>query len=110
MRTPGVGAALVALAATLGGAGAQAWGQYARRTPIVEAVQKTRKGIVTLKVQKGEGSERKDVVGTGVIVDERGYVVTNYHVVAGGRRVSVHLHDGTVLAGEVHTEDRGHDL
>jgi serine protease Do len=110
MRRPGVSAALVALAVSLGGAGAQAWGQYVRRTPIVEAVQKTRKGIVTLRVQKGEGSERKDVVGTGVIVDERGYVVTNFHVVAGARRVQVHLHDGTVLAGEVHTEDRAHDL
>ena len=110
MRTAGVGAALVALAVSLGGAGTPAWGQYVRRTPIVEAVQKTRNGVVTLKVQKGEGLGRKDVVGTGVIVDERGYVVSNCHVVAGARRVAVHLYDGTVLAGEVLTEDPRHDL
>ena len=33
------------------GAGTEARGQYARRTPIVEAVQKTRAAIVTIKVE-----------------------------------------------------------
>jgi len=35
--------------------------------------------------------------GTGFIWDSRGYIVTNYHVVAGGQRWRVTLHDNTVL-------------
>ena len=34
----------------LGGAGTQRKAQFTRRTPIVEAVEKTKKGIVILKV------------------------------------------------------------
>jgi serine protease Do len=50
------------------------------------------------------------LVGTGVIVDERGYVVTNRHVVTGADRLTVHLADGTEAAAEVLTEDSQHDL
>src|SRR4051794_22788972 len=101
--------ALVALAA-LGGAGTETQAQYARRTPVVEAVQKTRAGVVTIKVEKRGQWGRKDVVGTGVIVDERGYVVTNRHVVGGADRVAVRLCDGAEAAGLVLAEDPDHDL
>jgi serine protease Do len=75
---------------------------YSRRTPIVEAVQKTRHSIVTVKVPQA-GS--RDTVGTGVIVDESGTVITNRHVVGGARSVKVRLFDGTeVTAGIVATE------
>ena len=33
-------------------------------------------------------------LGSGVIIDEEGYIVTNYHVVGRARRVWVKLHDG----------------
>ena len=43
--------------------------QYLRKTPIVEAVQKTKDAIVTVKVdKKGSGLTRKETTGTGVIV------------------------------------------
>src|SRR5438105_3453513 len=46
-------AAVVALVgAVLGGAGTESQAQYTRRTPIVEAVQKTRNSIVTIKVER----------------------------------------------------------
>ena len=48
--------------------------------------------------------------GTGVIVDEKGYVVTNNHVVEGAERVQVTLKDGRTLTGEVVGADRPTDI
>src|SRR5262245_203171 len=81
-----------------------------RRTPIVEAVEKTRTGIVTLLVEKQTNWGRKETVGTGVVVDERGYLVTNLHVIAGADRVRVELHDGSELVARTTASDAGCDL
>ena len=81
--------AAVLAVAVLGGAGTEARAQFDRRNPFTLAVKKTRDSIVTIKVEKRGNWGRKDVVGTGVIVDGRGYVVTNRHVVAGAERVTV---------------------
>jgi serine protease Do len=111
MREAHKHAVVVALALlVVGGAGTEGKAQYSRRTPIVEAVEKTRKGIVTLKVTKATGYGRREVVGTGVIVDERGYLVTNCHVVAAAERIAAHLYDGTVLRATAHTEVPSRDL
>src|SRR5262245_7896955 len=50
-----------------------------RETPTVRAVPKVLEGVVALKVTKPGTS--KDSVGTGVIIDEAGYIVTNGHVI-----------------------------
>jgi serine protease Do len=104
-------AAVVALVgALLGGAGTESRAQYSRRTPIVEAVQKTRHSITTIKVDRRGSWGRKEVVGTGVIVDERGYIVTNCHVVTGCEAVAIKLADGSEWAARIHVEDPSHDL
>ncbi len=103
---PRVAAVLV----VIGGAGTESQAQYNRRTPIVEAVAKTKASIVTIRVDKRTNSSLKEVVGTGVIVDERGFVITNQHVVAGSERLVVILDNGTELVPQVVKEDRGHDL
>src|SRR6516165_9458892 len=73
-----------------------------RRNATVRAVQKVKSSVVAVKVtQKLGGGRTKDAVGTGLIVDERGYLVTNCHVVAGNNRVTVRLVDGTNLPGDV---------
>src|SRR5262245_19802745 len=100
----------VLVGVVLGGAGTESKAQYSRRTPVVEAVKKTRDSIVTIKVERRINWGRKEIVGTGVIVDERGYVVTNRHVVTGADRLAVHLADGTEAAAEILTEDSQHDL
>jgi serine protease Do len=84
--------------------------QYSRKTPITEAVEKTRNSIVTIKVEKQGNWGRNEVVGTGVIVDERGYVITNCHVVSGCDRVSIVLADETEILAKVFAEDPAHDL
>jgi S1-C subfamily serine protease len=48
--------------------------------------------------------------GSGSIIDDRGYVLTNYHVVEGASRVFVTLADGDQLAGEVIGTDAENDL
>jgi len=48
--------------------------------------------------------------GSGSIIDERGYVLTNYHVVEGAFRVYVTLADGERIEGEVIGRDPENDL
>ena len=84
--------AMLAVAFVVNPAAATETGSFSRRNPVVSAVQKTRDRIVTIKVPS---AGTRDTVGTGVIVDERGFVVTNRHVVGAARTLKVHLADGT---------------
>jgi serine protease Do len=88
----------------------QACAQYSRRTPITEAVEKTKNSIVTIKVERQNNWGRTEVVGTGVIVDDRGYIVTNHHVIANCDKVNVQLADDTEVVAKVFAEDANHDL
>jgi serine protease Do len=73
--------------------------QEQRRTAIVEAVERARSAIVNIHGEKvvdatgdlrtGDGKRRVNGMGTGVIIDERGYIVTNHHVVDGVKKIMV---------------------
>jgi serine protease Do len=101
-------AALVQVVGLLLAGSAQA--QYERRTAIVEAVDRTRDGIVTLKVTKQGDWGKKTIVGTGVIVDERGFVLTNHHVVDENLKIVVTLSDKSTVTARVHTLLPKYDL
>jgi serine protease Do len=81
---------------------------FSRRSPVVEAVQKTKSSIVCIRVPRPGGG--KDMIGSGVIVDERGIIVTNRHVVGANKTATVCLHDGTTVTGEVLAGDPRCDL
>ena len=49
-------------------------------------------------------------VGSGVIYDAAGWILTNRHVVEGSEEMQVELHDGRVLTGEVYGIDTLTDL
>ncbi|MBI2807655.1 MAG: trypsin-like peptidase domain-containing protein [Planctomycetes bacterium] len=79
-----------------------------RITPIVRAVEKTEAGVVAIRVAiKGQA---QPMIGSGVIVDESGLIVTNRHVTQGMRYLDVQLHNGTKLLGEVVATDSDLDL
>lgn len=61
----------------------------------------------------GEGQPRQREVqgqGSGVIVSDNGYILTNHHVVEDASEVTVSLQDGRVLEAEVIGTDRQTDV
>jgi serine protease Do len=48
--------------------------------------------------------------GSGVIIDPRGFILTNNHVVAGSQQLLVHLYDGRELQGRVIGTDPRFDV
>ncbi len=52
--------------------------------------------------------QQRNALGSGVIVDPKGYIVTNNHVVAGFDRIVVRLSDGTEFSGK-HVKVIGRD-
>ena len=56
------------------------------------------------------GSSPPTGVGSGVIFDSNGWILTNHHVVEGGEKFDVELKDGRVLPGTVYGIDTLTDL
>ncbi len=48
--------------------------------------------------------------GSGIIIDYKGYILTNNHVVAGSQQILVRLHDGRQLTGRLVGSDARFDL
>jgi len=75
----------------------------ARRTPLVEAVAGCRDSVVNLRGKKSiepgpldpltDEARLVNGMGTGVVIDSRGYVLTNYHVVQDVRNIQVTTRD-----------------
>ncbi len=54
--------------------------------------------------------QKAETASSGFIVDPRGYIVTNYHVVRDAYKIKVTLHDETVLDAELIGDDQETDL
>ena len=94
-----------------------------RRTAIVEAVEKTQACVVNISSEKkaasnsrwpfsAEENQRPRIsgMGSGVIVDSRGYILTNHHVVDKVQGIEIQLVDGTTYPGRVLQFDPVMDL
>jgi S1-C subfamily serine protease len=75
----------------------------ALRGAVVEQVRPT---VVQLNIATASG----EGLGSGVILDSRGYIVTNNHVVSGAQGMQVTLYDGTMLAAQLVGSDPLDDL
>lgn len=90
-----------------------------RMTPLVRAVAEARPSVVNIKGRKTvrERTGNFDVIdkqvngmGTGVVIDERGYIITNYHVIEGVSPIQVTLDDETSTTAKLIAHDPKTDL
>lgn len=92
-----------------------------RETPLVRAVQQSRKSVVNIHTERMSAEEKDSKyftskprkvtgMGTGVVIDERGYIVTNYHVIQDVDVITVTLDGGSSYEGRPVSYDRKHDL
>lgn len=90
-----------------------------RHTPLVDAVARAMPAVVNIHGQKtvdasatalGEAPRRVNGMGTGIVVDERGYILTNFHVIDGVQPIQVTLHDKRTYTARLVARDTRTDL
>jgi serine protease Do len=95
-----------------------------RMTPVVTAVRQARPAVVSIRGQKtvleavdpadssndSEAPRQVNGMGTGTIIDSRGYILTNYHVVSDVRRIEITLDDGRGCIADLVAFDAATDL
>jgi serine protease Do len=95
-----------------------AGGSELRWTAEVRAVQQASPSVVNIHGEKTmardaaavDPTRRVNGMGTGVVIDERGYILTNYHVVEGVRMIEVTFADGETTVGRLVNHDPATDL
>lgn len=91
-----------------------------RETPVVRAIRRAQAAVANIHSEKTaddgnslfavDRGRKVNGMGTGVIIDERGYIVTNHHVVDGVDSLRVTTSDGSAYTAQVVSYDRKHDL
>ncbi len=97
-----------------------------RRSPVVRAVEQIGPSVVNISAERlvqrrttafdlffgtpGNRGRRSESLGSGVILDATGIVVTNDHVVSGASRIYVTTSDGRELEAELLGADADNDL
>lgn len=91
-----------------------------RETPVVSSVRRAEGAVANIHSEKTaddsstlfsvDRGNKVNGMGTGIIIDERGYIVTNHHVVDGVDSLRVTTSDGSAYTAQVVSYDRKHDL
>lgn len=95
-----------------------------RTTPVVKLVQAVRGSVVNIhseRLVRGEHSRelfalapsarnRIKGMGTGIVIDPRGYIVTNHHVIEEVNLIRIRLANGTTTDARVIARDAANDL
>ncbi|MHB8971315.1 MAG: trypsin-like peptidase domain-containing protein [Pirellulaceae bacterium] len=116
-----VGCLIAVCLAVLGSLQQASSGSSLRRSAIVQAVSVARPSVVNIHGRKtlpaeydaegtADASHQVNGMGTGIVIDERGYIITNYHVVEGVKRIRATLADGTTVVAELVANDPQTDL
>jgi len=96
-------------------------GSQQRETPIVLAVRRAKPAVVNISSEKTVNgrsawdhalseNQRVNGMGSGIIIDERGWIVTNAHVVDRVTTLRVKLADGSQYEATTKAVDRATDL
>jgi serine protease Do len=94
-----------------------------RRTPVVDVIDKVKAAVVNIHSERTISSLNRDDMlaltqtqnrvngmGTGIVIDPRGYIVTNHHVVDDVQMLRVKLLDGASYPAKVVARDPEADL
>ena len=95
-----------------------------RRSALVVAVEHARASIVNIHGEKSVPAEIADLdktkskaetkrvngMGTGVVIDERGYILTNFHVVDGVKKITVTTVNRDTYIAQLVSRDAKTDL
>jgi serine protease Do len=94
-----------------------------RQTPVVEVVRHVRDAVVNIHSERTvraasvdelfsntASQSRVNGMGTGILIDPRGYIVTNQHVVEDVALIRIRLADGTTANARVLARDHECDL
>ena len=97
--TPGIPASTstpAALAGTATPAAPVATAAPKQLLTIAEVFKRTRPSVVYISARNEEPPIRPggETIGTGIVLDQQGYILTNNHVVEGATAISVTLHTG----------------
>jgi serine protease Do len=104
-----------------GEAALRAWNL--RQTPVVDVVRRVKEAVVNIHSERtvradtvdelfahAASQHRVNGMGTGIVLDPRGYIVTNQHVVDDVSLLRVRLADGTTLPARIIARDPENDL
>lgn len=83
--------------------------------PVVQVAAAVRPAVVTItstisRAGLGSGAVQATGIGSGVIFDSDGWILTNRHVIEGSEELTVTLADGRELRGSVVASDKTLDL
>jgi serine protease Do len=86
-----------------------------RRSAVVQAYERVKPSVVNIhgrKLERGANGDSRHVngMGTGIVIDDRGYVLTNFHVVEGVAQIKVTFSDDTTVIGKIVNHDTKSDL
>ena len=90
-----------------------------RHSSVVLAIQAAEPAVVNIEGSKPAAKANQiaagdapqvNGMGAGVIIDDRGYILTNQHVVQDVKRIDVTLHDGSQHTGRMVARDSATDL
>ncbi|MBY0231548.1 MAG: trypsin-like peptidase domain-containing protein [Gemmataceae bacterium] len=126
MRTQRIACGLLAALALAGVLPAQqpnarAWN--VRHSPIIDVVKRVKDSVVNIHSERlaragateeffalAPSQNRVNGMGTGIVIDPRGYIITNQHVVDEVSSLRVRLADGTTVAARIIGRDPENDL
>jgi serine protease Do len=98
-------------------------GNNPRKTQCVEVAERVKSAVVDIQSERtisnlqrdpdaaiNSATQRVNGMGTGIVIDPRGYIITNHHVVDDVQLLRVELADGSNLPARVIARDADADL